>query len=396
MSEALIIDAVRTPRGKRKGSLAGIHAADLAAHVLNAALERTGVPGERVEDVVLGCVTQIGEQAFDVARGAVLAAGMPTSVPGKTVNRLCGSGLTAVADVANGIMAGQIQLGIGGGVESMTRIPMGSDAGFGDGPTSPRLAERFPDLTHQGLSAELIARKWSLSRGQLDELAASSQSKAAAARAAGWFRREIVPIPVRDADGRTRLFSDDEHPRPGTTVETLEKLKPSFRDDGVIHAGNASGIVDGAAAVVVASAEAARALGLRPRARIVATAVVGSDPVLMLTGPIPSSRLALERAGWTVDDVDLWEINEAFAPVPIVVGQELGISLDRINVQGGAIALGHPLGATGAMLLATLLGALERRSLRRGAVTLCIGYGMGITMLVERVEQGARGLPWST
>ena len=387
MAEALIIDAVRTPRGKRKGSLAGIHAVDLAAHVLNAALERTGAPPEKVEEVVLGCVTQIGEQAFDVARGAVLAAGLPISVPGKTVNRLCGSGLTAVADIASGILAGQIQLGIGGGVESMTRIPMGSDAGFGDGPTSPRLAQRFPDLTHQGLSAELIARKWSLTRGQLDEFAAASQSKAIAARTAGWFRREIVPVPVQDAGG-TRIFAEDEHQRSGTTVETLAGLKPSFREDGVIHAGNASGIVDGAAAVVVASRDAARAFGLRPRARIVTTAVVGSDPVLMLTGPIPSSRLALERAGWTVDDVDLWEINEAFAPVPIIVGQELGIPLDRINVQGGAIALGHPLGATGAMLLATLLGALERRSLRRGAVTLCIGYGMGITMLVERTEQG--------
>jgi len=388
MAEALIIDAVRTPRGKRKGSLAGIHAVDLAAHVLNAVLERTGVPPSKVEDVVLGCVTQIGEQAFDVARGAVLAAGMPIAVPGKTVNRLCGSGLNAVADVASGILSGQIHLGVGGGVESMTRIPMGSDAGFGDGPTSARLAERFPDLTHQGLSAELIARKWSLGRGQLDEFAAASQGKAVAARAAGWFRPEIAPIPVREADGATRLFADDEHLRPGTTVETLAALKPSFREDGVIHAGNASGIVDGAAAVLVASRDATRALGLRPRARIVTTAVVGSDPVLMLTGPIPSSRLALERAGWTVDDVDLWEINEAFAPVPIVVGQELGIPLDRINVQGGAIALGHPLGATGAMLVATLLGALERRSLRRGAVTLCIGYGMGITMLVERLEQG--------
>jgi len=390
MREVFILDAVRTPRGKRKGSLAGVHAVDLAAHVLGAAVERTGLPPDRIEDVVLGCVTQIGEQAFDVARGAVLAAGFPIRVPGKTVNRLCGSGLTAVADIAQGIAAELIDVGLGGGVESMTRIPMGSDAGFGDGPTSPRLAERFPDLTHQGLSAELIARKWSLSRGQLDEFAAASQSKAVAAREAGWFRQEIAPVPVRDADGRTRLFSDDEHPRPGTTVDTLAALKPSFREDGVIHAGNASGIVDGAAAVVVASGEAAKALGLRPRARVVTTAVVGSDPVLMLTGPIPSTRLALERAGWTVDDVDLWEINEAFAPVPIVVGQELGIPLDRINVQGGAIALGHPLGATGAMLLATLLGALERRSLRRGAVTLCIGYGMGITMLVERVEPGAR------
>jgi len=384
MPEAVIVDAVRSPRGKRMGSLASVHAVDLAAHVLEAALARTGLAPERVEEVVLGCVTQVGEQAFDVARAAVLAAGLPISVPGKTVNRLCGSGLSAVMDVAQAVMAGQIELGLAGGVESMTRIPMGSDLAGGDGPTSPRLAARFPDLVPQGLSAELIAQQWKLSRGQLDEFSAASQAKAAAARQAGWFRGEIVPVPVTAPDGQKVLFSEDEHLRPGTTVEALGALKPSFRPDGVIHAGNSSGIVDGAAAVTVTSPEVARRLGLRPRARVVASAVVGSDPVLMLTGPIPSSRLALERAGWRVEDVDLWEINEAFAPVPIVVGQELGIPLDRINVQGGAIALGHPLGATGAMLVATLLGALERRDLRRGAVTLCIGYGMGITVLLER------------
>jgi acetyl-CoA acyltransferase len=388
MPEAVIVDALRTPRGKRKGSLAAIHAADLAAHVLDAAVRRTGIAPDRVEDVVLGCVTQMGEQAFDVARAAVLASGLPIGVPGKTVNRLCGSGLQAVVDLANGVMAGQIELGIGGGVEAMTRIPMASDMTGGDGPTSPRMATRFPDLVPQGLSAELIAREWKLSRGRLDEFSAASQTKAAAARAAGHFREEIVPVPVRDESGNERLFADDEHIRPGTTVETLATLKPSFREDGVIHAGNSSGIVDGAAAVVVTSSEVARRLGLRPRARLVTTAVAGSDPVLMLTGPIPSTRLALQRAGWRVSDVDLWEINEAFAPVPIIVGQELGIPLDRINVEGGAIALGHPLGATGAMLLATLLGSLERRGLRRGAVTLCIGYGMGITTLVERIATG--------
>jgi acetyl-CoA acetyltransferase family protein len=384
MPEAVIVDAVRTPRGKRKGSLASVHAVDLAAHVLEAALARTGVAPERVEDVVLGCVTQVGEQAFDVARAAALAAGLPISVPGKTVNRLCGSGLSAMVDVAQAVMAGQIELGLAGGVESMTRIPMGSDLAGGDGPTSPRLGARFPDLVPQGLSAELIAREWKLTRGQLDEFSAASQAKAAAARQAGWFRGEIAPVPVTAPDGQAVRVTDDEHLRPGTTVEALAALKPSFRPDGVIHAGNSSGIVDGAAAVTVTSPEVAHRLGLRPRARVVATAVVGSDPVLMLTGPIPSSRLALQRAGWRVEDVDLWEINEAFAPVPIVVGQELGIPLDRINVQGGAIALGHPLGATGAMLVATLLGALERLDRRRGAVTLCIGYGMGITVLLER------------
>jgi len=384
MPTAVILDAVRTARGKRGGSLAGIHPVDLAAHVLRGALERTGIGAERVEDVVLGCVTQVGEQGLNVARGAVLAAGLPIGLPGKTVNRLCGSGLQAVDDAACQVLAGRAEVAIGGGVEAMTRVPIGSDYAGGDGPTSPGLRARFPDLVPQGLSAELVARKWSLSRGQLDEFAALSQARAAEARAAGRFRKEILPIPVRAPDESERPFAEDEHIRPGTTVQTLATLKPAFREDGVLHAGNSSGIVDGAAAVVVASAEAAARLGVRPRARIVTSAVAGSDPVLMLEGPIPSTRKALARAGWRVEDVDLWEINEAFAPVPLAVARELGIPLERVNVNGGAIALGHPLGATGAMLLATVLSELERRDLRRGAVTLCIGYGMGITLLVDR------------
>jgi acetyl-CoA acyltransferase len=384
MPTAVILDAVRTARGRRGGSLAGIHPVDLAAQVLRGALERTGVGAERVEDVILGCVTQVGEQGLNVARGAVLAAGLPVGLPGKTVNRLCGSGLQAVDDAACEVLAGRAEVSIGGGVEAMTRVPIGSDYAGGDGPTSPGLRARFPDLVPQGLSAELVARKWSLSRGQLDEYAALSQARAAEARAQGRFRKEILPVPVRAPDDTERLFAEDEHIRPGTTVQTLAILKPAFREDGVLHAGNSSGIVDGAAAVVVASGEAAARLGVRPRARIVTSAVAGSDPVLMLTGPIPSTRKALARAGWRVEDVDLWEINEAFAPVPLAVARELGIPLERVNVNGGAIALGHPLGATGAMLLATLLSELERRELRRGAVTLCIGYGMGITLLIER------------
>jgi acetyl-CoA acyltransferase len=387
MPTAVILDAVRTARGKRKGSLASIHPVDLAAHVLRAALVRTRIAAELVEDVVLGCVTQVGEQGLNVARGAVLASGLPLGLAAKTVNRLCGSGLQAVDDVACEVLAGRVELAIGGGVESMSRAPLGSDYLGGDGPTSPGLRARFPDLVHQGLSAELVARAYKLSRGQLDEFAAASQAKAATARAEGRFLKEIVPLQVGGADGAEVAFAEDEHLRPGTTVQTLSALKPAFREDGVIHAGNSSGVVDGAAAVVVASAEAAQRLGIRPRARIVACAVAGSDPVLMLTGPIPSTRKALAKAGWRVDEVDLWEINEAFAPVPIAVAQELGIPLDRINVNGGAIALGHPLGATGAMLLATLLSELERRDARRGAVTLCIGYGMGITLLVDRVLQ---------
>jgi len=384
MPTAVILDAVRSARGKRKGSLSGIHPVDLAAHVLRAALERTGLAAEAVDDVVLGCVTQVGEQGLNVARGAVLAAGLPIGLAGKTVNRLCGSGLQAVDDVACEVLCGRAEVAIGGGVESMSRVPLGSDYLGGEGPTSPGLKAHFPDLVPQGLSAELLARAWHLSRGQLDEFAAGSQAKAARAQAEGRFGKEIVSVPVRTADGSEGTFAQDEHLRPGTTVQTLATLKPAFREDGVIHAGNSSGIVDGAAAVVVASQAAAERLGVRPRARIVTCAVAGSDPVLMLTGPIPSTRKALARAGWRVEDVDLWEINEAFAPVPIAVAQELGIPLDRINVNGGAIALGHPLGATGAMLLATLLSELERRELRRGAVTLCIGYGMGITLLVER------------
>ncbi len=385
MPTAVILDAVRSARAKRKGSLSCVHPVDLAAQVLRAALVRTAIAPEAVDDVVLGCVTQVGEQGLNVARGAVLAAGLPIGLAGKTVNRLCGSGLQAVDDAACAVLAGRAEVAIGGGVEAMTRVPLGSDYVGGEGPTSPGLAAHFPGLVHQGLSAELVASAWKLSRGQLDEFSADSQAKAARAQAEGRFDKEIVSIQVRTEAGGERAFAQDEHLRPGTTVQTLSALKPAFREDGVIHAGNSSGIVDGAAAVVVASLAAADRLGVRPRARIVSCAVAGSDPVLMLTGPIPATRKALARAGWRIEDVDLWEINEAFAPVPIAVAQELGIAPERINVNGGAIALGHPLGATGAMLLATLLSELERRDLRRGAVTLCIGYGMGITLLVDRV-----------
>ncbi len=384
MPTAVILDAVRSARGKRKGSLATLHPVDLAAQVLRAALARVRVAPEAVEDVVLGCVTQVGEQGLNVARGAVLAAGLPIGLAAKTVNRLCGSGLQAVDDVACAVLAGRVEVGIGGGVESMSRVPLGSDYLGGEGPTSPMLSAQHPGLIPQGLSAELVARAYRLSRAQLDEYAAESQAKAARAQAEGRFLTEIVPVDVTLADGTKHTFDRDEHLRPGTTVQTLASLKPAFREDGFIHAGNSSGIVDGAAAVVVASAEAAQRLGLRPRARIVGCAVAGSDPVLMLTGPIPSTRKALAKAKWRVEDVDLWEINEAFAPVPLAVANELGIPLNRVNVNGGAIALGHPLGATGAMLLATVLSELERRELRRGAVTLCIGYGMGITLLLER------------
>jgi acetyl-CoA acyltransferase len=287
--------------------------------------------------------------------------------------------LQAVNSSAQAVMSGAAQLVVAAGVEHMTRVPMGSDAVGGEGPASPGLMEHWPNLVPQGLSAEMIAAKWGYSRRQLDEFAVSSQDKATNAIERGYFSREILPLKIGE-----RLFERDEHPRPGTTVDTLAGLKPSFKEDGVLHAGNSSGIVDGAAAVVIASKGRARSLGLKPRARIVSMAVAGSDPVLMLTGPIPAARKALAQAELKLSDIDLFEINEAFAPVPLVVAQELGIPMEKVNPNGGAIALGHPLGATGAMLLATALHELERTGHRRALITLCIGYGMGIATIIDR------------
>src|SRR5438552_752283 len=372
VGEAVIVEAVRTARGKRKGALAAVHPVDLLARTLTGSLERAGVSAQDVDDVIMGCVTQVGEQGLNIARGAVLAAGLPIELPGTTVNRFCGSGLQAVNFGAQAVLSGASQLVVAGGVEHMTRVPMGSDAVGGEGPASPGLMEHWPNLVPQGLSAEMIAAKWGYSRRQLDEFAVSSQEKATNAIERGYFSREILPLKLGE-----RLFERDEHPRPGTTVDTLAGLKPSFKEDGVLHAGNSSGIVDGAAAVVIASKGRARSLGLKPRARIVSMAVAGSDPILMLTGPIPASRKALAQAELAVGDIDVFEINEAFAPVPIVVAAELGIPMEKVNPNGGAIALGHPLGATGAMLLATALHELERTGQRRALITLCIGYGMG-------------------
>jgi acetyl-CoA acetyltransferase family protein len=384
MAEAVIIDAVRTARGKRNGSLAGLHPMDLASHVLKAVVRRTGIDASEIEDVTLGCVTQTGEQGMNIARGAVLAAGMPIEVAGNTINRFCGSGLQAVNYAAQGVISGGVDVAIGGGVEHMTRVPMGSDTLGGEGPMSAELRERFPGLVPQGLSAEMVAEKWKFSRRQVDEYAARSQQLAAQAIEHGRFDREIEPIEVTLPDGSRTRFARDEHARPGTTVEKLGTLKPAFKDDGVIHAGNSSGIVDGASGVLVMSKARARSLGLKARAKIVSMAVAGSDPVLMLTGPIPSSQKALARANLTVADIDLFEINEAFAPVPLAVAKELHIPPERLNVNGGAIALGHPLGATGAMLVGTVLNELERQDKRRALITLCIGYGMGVTTIIDR------------
>ncbi|MBI5497640.1 MAG: thiolase family protein [Deltaproteobacteria bacterium] len=385
MREAVIVDAIRTARGKRKGGFAATHPMDLASHLLKSMVKRNpALPVDRVDDVILGCVTPVGEQGFNIARGSALASGLPISVPGTTINRFCGSGQQAVHFAAQAIMSGEMDIVLAGGVEHMTRVPMGSDGVGGDGPMSRELLTRFPGLVPQGLSAEMVAEKYGYKRDAVDRFALLSQQRAAAAIEAGRFKNEIVPMEVTDLEGNKRVVDTDEHPRPGTTLEALGALKKAFKEDGVISAGNSSGIVDGASLLLVMEKQKARELGLKPRAAIRHMAVAGSDPVIMLLGPIPSTHKTLQRSGLKMSDIDLVEINEAFAPVPMAVMQELHMDPERVNVNGGAIALGHPLGATGGILLATLLNELERRDKRYGMSTMCIGYGMGITCVLDR------------
>ena len=399
--DAFIYDALRTPRGRGKatGSLHVVKPVHLLAGVLDALQERNGFDPNAIDDVVIGCVTQVGDQGACVARTAVLASGYGDRPPGQTVNRFCGSGLEAVNQGAALVASGFQDLVVSGGVESMSRVTMGSDGGalvdaelvFGRG------------IVPQGISADLVATVGGFSREDVDGFAVHSQQKAAQAQDRGAFDKSLVP--VRDPGGLL-VLDRDELPRRSTTLEGLAKLKPAFQMMGegfgldalvqrawpavdkvehVHHAGNSSGIVDGAAAVLLGNAQAGRTHGLTARARIRAVGVVGDEPVIMLTGPVPASRIALRRAGMEVGDIDLWEINEAFAAVPLYTAQELGIDLDRVNVNGGAIALGHPLGATGAMLLGTALDELEARDLNTALITLCIGGGMGIATIIERV-----------
>jgi acetyl-CoA acetyltransferase family protein len=379
--DAYIVDACRTPRGRKNGGLAGVHPIDLCTVPMTAIVERTGIDPARIDDAIIGCVTEVGEQGACIGRAAVLAAGWPIEIPGFSLNRFCGSGQTAVNLGAQGVAAGAYDVVYAGGVESMSRCPMGSD--MGALPSS--LTERYP-LVPQGLSAEMIAERWGYSRRQLDEYALESQRRAWRAIQEGRFAKSLVPVPdAPQPDGTRKTITTDEHPRPQSTLEGLMALKPSFKPDGKIHAGNSSGIVDGAGGVLLASKRAVQDLGLRPRARIVDTVIVGSEPVIMLTGPIPATQKILKRTGMTVGDIDLVEINEAFAPVPLITMQELGIPHEKVNVNGGAIALGHPLGATGAMLIGTLLDELERQDKTVGLCTMCIGYGMGIATIIERV-----------
>ena len=386
MPSAVIIDAVRTPLGRRNGMLKDWHPVDLAASVLGALETRSGIDPAVVDDVVLGCVMQVGEQAVNVARNAVLAAGWPESVPGTTVDRQCGSSQQAAHFAAQGIMAGAYDVVVAGGVEVMTRVPMGSsmaDGKYGY-PFGPLVGARYSSqggLVPQGVSAELIAEKWGISRAELDEYGARSQRLAAAATAEGRFENEIVPL--EGPDGST--IGIDEGIRE-TDVETLAKLKPAFvaeEDGGRVTAGNSSQITDGAAAMLIMSEEKASELGLRPRARFVDFAVVGDDPRLMLTAPIPATTKVLDRAGLDLDDIGLIEINEAFAAVVLAWAREHQPDFDRVNVNGGAIALGHPLGCSGARLMATLLNEMERRDVRYGLQTMCEGGGMANATILE-------------
>jgi len=381
MRDALIVGAVRSAVGRKNGKLAGVRPDDLAAHVLRELVARVAIDPTEVEDVVLGCVDQLGEQGFNIARNAALIAGFPLDVCGTTLDRMCGSGQQAANFAAMGVMSGQYDCVIAGGVENMTRVPMGSNAlGPGEGPLSPRLQERF-NIVPQGISAEMIADKWGLKREELDALAAQSHEKAGRAIAEGRFRREITPVTLPDG----ALFDTDEGVRVPVNREKMAQLVPSFKPDGVVTAANSSQISDGAAALMLVSPEKAKALGLKPRARVVATALAGVDPVIMLTGPIPATQRVLARAGLRLDEIDLVEINEAFASVVLAWERELHPDMGRVNVNGGAIALGHPLGCSGARLMTTLLHELERRGARYGLQTMCIGFGQGIATIVERL-----------
>ncbi|MBI2335574.1 MAG: acetyl-CoA C-acyltransferase [Deltaproteobacteria bacterium] len=383
MADAFIIDAVRTPRGKRKGSLSFTHPIDLAATPIKEIVDRNDLDPDQIDDLIYGCVTQRGEQDNVIGREAVLAAGLPEEVPGCTVNRFCGSGLTASNMAAHAVMAGQADLIIGGGIEHMTRCEMNID--FNSNMANSKLPERYPHLYNQGQSAEMIVEKYGFTRDQLDEFAVRSQQLAALAWEQGKFSNSIVPVEAKTQDGKTFLFEKDEHLRPGTTKAALAALKTVFKENGTIHAGNSSGIVDGAACVLFASERKIKEVGLKPRARVVATVEIGDDPIFMLLGPIKAIPKVCEKAGLRIQDIDLFEINEAFAPVPLSVIKELEVDPKKINVNGGAIALGHPLGATGAMLLGTVLDELERTKKRYGLVTLCIGLGMAVATIIERV-----------
>jgi acetyl-CoA acyltransferase len=388
MATAVIVDAVRTPGGKRGGKLKDWHPVDLAAEVLKEIVKRNNLDPAMVDDVIMGCVTQTGEQSVNVGRNAALAAGFPEHVPGITIDRQCGSSQQAVHFAAQGIMAGVYDIVIAAGVESMTRVPMGINMQQGPGlPFGPQMMERYDNgIVPQGISAELIADEFGITREEIDTLAVESHRRAMQATEEGRFDREIMPLEVRNDDGTIELVSRDEGIRPTTTMEALSGLKPVFKEGGIVTAGNSSQISDGAAAVLVMSEEKAQELGLTPRARFKAFSVVGVNPVTMLTGPIPATEKVLDKAGLTIDDIDLFEVNEAFATVIAAWLKETGAEWEKTNVNGGAVALGHPLGASGAKLMTTLLHEMERRGARYGLQTMCEGGGMANGTILELID----------
>ncbi|MBI5506895.1 MAG: thiolase family protein [Deltaproteobacteria bacterium] len=395
MREAVIVDAIRTPlgRGKKNGALAGWHAVDLAAEPIRALVARTGIDPALIEDVIMGCVSQTGEQALNIGRNAALAAGLPETVCGTTVDRQCGSSQQALHFAAQGVIAGGYDCVIAAGIESMSRMPMGISVAVGGVPFGPKMTERYiaanlygrGGLVGQGLSAEEVCKKWKLTRQQLDEFSLASHKRAAAATENGWFKNEILPIERRNDDGTTELITADEGIRGDSTIEKLASLRPAFEETGMITAGNSSQITDGAAALLVMERKRAEELGLKPRARFHAFALGACDPVIMLSAPIPATATVLKRAGMKMSDIDATEINEAFAPVVVAWAKEFDVDMAKVNPNGGAIALGHPLGCSGARLMTTLLNQLERSGGRFGLQTMCEGGGMANATIIERL-----------
>jgi acetyl-CoA acyltransferase len=384
MRETVIVEAVRTPVGKRNGGLSQMHAADLSAVVLNELIERSSIDPNVIDDVVWGCVSQVGDQSSNIGRYAVLAAGWPEHIPGTTINRACGSSQQALDFAAQAVMSGQQDVVVAGGVEVMSRVPLGSARAIGQ-PYGPKVLARYDDFSfNQGISAEMIAKKWGFSRTRLDEYSALSHERAAAAQDNGAFTNQIAPVfTLASQDGD--VVTADEGVRRGTTVEKLAGLKPAFDEAGVIHAGNSSQISDGAAALLVTTSDIAVELGLTPLVRYIAGAVTGADPVLMLTGPIPATEKVLAKAGVAIDDIGVFEVNEAFAPVPLAWLAETGADPDRLNPLGGAIALGHPLGASGAVLMTRMAHHMRDNGIRYGLQTMCEGGGTANATIVELV-----------
>jgi acetyl-CoA acyltransferase len=383
MAEAVIVEAVRAPVGKRNGGLSGVHPAELSAQVLGGLAERAGIDPEIIDDVIWGCVMQAGEQALDIARTAVLTAGWPETIPGVTVDRQCGSSQQSVHFAAAGVVAGHYDAVIAGGVESMSRTPMGASLANGGNPYSARFKARYDRTPNQGIGAEMMAAKWGLTRTMLDQFSLNSHEKAAKAQDSGAFDDQIVGIKVSADGAENTVVLKDEGIRRGTTLEKMAQLKPAFSEDGVIHAGNSSQISDGSGALLFMSAEKAKSLGLKPLARVHTAVLAGADPVMMLSAPIPATQKALARSGLSVDDIGVFEVNEAFAPVPMAWLKEIGADEAKLNPNGGAIALGHPLGGSGARIMTTMLYHMRDNGIRYGLQTMCEGGGQANATILE-------------